>query len=99
RGGRGGRETWVLLLGCRASSVSRTRSRAPLARDLGTTWSRKGRASTRRVPYAARVEVAVLGPVRVRLDGAEVDLGTPKQRALVAALALSAGRPGPGATS
>jgi len=39
-----------------------------------------------------RVEVAVLGPVEVRLDGAVVDLGTPKQRALVAALALSRGR-------
>ena len=41
------------------------------------------------------MEVAVLGPVRARLDGAEVDLGTPKQRALVSALALSAGRPVP----
>ncbi len=40
-----------------------------------------------------RVEVAVLGPVAVRLDGAEVDLGTPKQRTLVAALALARGRP------
>jgi DNA-binding SARP family transcriptional activator len=41
------------------------------------------------------VEVAVLGPVRAELDGGEVELGTPKQRALVAALALSAGRPVP----
>jgi DNA-binding SARP family transcriptional activator len=41
------------------------------------------------------VEVAVLGPVRAELDGGEVDLGTPKQRALVAALALFAGRPVP----
>jgi DNA-binding SARP family transcriptional activator len=39
------------------------------------------------------VEVSVLGPVGVALDGAPVDLGTPKQRALVAALALSQGRP------
>ena len=39
------------------------------------------------------VEIAVLGPVEVRVDGAPVDLGTPKQRALVAALALSHGRP------
>ncbi len=39
------------------------------------------------------VEIAVLGPVEVRLDGAAVDLGTPKQRALVTALALSHGRP------
>ena len=44
-------------------------------------------------PYAAQVEVAVLGPVEVKLDGSPVDLGTPKQRALLAALALSAGRP------
>ncbi len=43
-------------------------------------------------PYAADVEVGVLGPVRVALDAREVDLGTPKQRALVAALALSRGR-------
>lgn len=34
----------------------------------------------------------MLGPVGVALDGAAVDLGTPKQRALVAALALSQGR-------
>jgi len=39
------------------------------------------------------VELAVLGPVEVRLDGRAVDLGTPKQRSLVAALALSRGRP------
>jgi DNA-binding SARP family transcriptional activator len=39
------------------------------------------------------VEVGVLGPVLAELDGREVDLGTPKQRALVAALALSGGRP------
>lgn len=38
------------------------------------------------------MEVTVLGPVGVALDGAVVDLGTPKQRALVAALALSHGR-------
>jgi len=47
------------------------------------------------IAYAARVEVAVLGPVRAGLEGAELDLGTPKQRALVAALALSVGRPVP----
>jgi DNA-binding SARP family transcriptional activator len=35
----------------------------------------------------------VLGPVEVRLAGANVDLGTPKQRALLGALALSVGRP------
>jgi len=39
------------------------------------------------------VEVAVLGPVEVSIGGRSVDLGTPKQRALVAALALSGGRP------
>ena len=50
-------------------------------------------ARTRRDLYAAQVEVAVLGPVEVKLDGSPVDLGTPKQRALVAALALSGGRP------
>lgn len=35
----------------------------------------------------------VLGPAEARLAGAPVDLGTPKQRALLSALALSAGRP------
>ncbi|WP_395657673.1 BTAD domain-containing putative transcriptional regulator, partial [Nocardioides sp.] len=39
------------------------------------------------------MQVSVLGPVEVVLDGAPVDLGTPKQRALVAALALSRGWP------
>jgi DNA-binding SARP family transcriptional activator len=39
------------------------------------------------------VEVSVLGPIEVALAGAPVDLGTPKQRALVAALALSRGWP------
>lgn len=35
----------------------------------------------------------MLGPVAVSADGVELDLGTPKQRTLVAALALSDGRP------
>lgn len=38
------------------------------------------------------VEVAVLGPVEVTAAGARLDLGTPKQRALVAGLALARGR-------
>ena len=43
------------------------------------------------VPRLCAVEVSVLGPVEVRRAGGSVDLGTPKQRALVAALALSRG--------
>jgi DNA-binding SARP family transcriptional activator len=39
------------------------------------------------------VEVLVLGPIEARLAGASLDLGTPKQRALLCALALSPGRP------
>ncbi len=39
------------------------------------------------------MEVSVLGPIEVTLGEALVDLGTPKQRALVAALALSRGWP------
>ncbi|WP_395692619.1 BTAD domain-containing putative transcriptional regulator [Nocardioides sp.] len=39
------------------------------------------------------MEVSVLGPVEVELGGVTADLGTPKQRALVAALALSRGWP------
>ena len=54
-----------------------------------------GKAASRRqaAPYAASVEVSILGPVQVALDGRVVDLGTPKQRALVSALALSRGWP------
>ena len=39
------------------------------------------------------MQVAVLGPTVVRVDGQEVDLGGPRSRALVARLALEAGRP------
>ncbi|MGB0098973.1 MAG: BTAD domain-containing putative transcriptional regulator [Nocardioides sp.] len=39
------------------------------------------------------MEVSVLGPVAVTHAGAPLDLGTPKQRALIAALALARGRP------
>lgn len=38
------------------------------------------------------VEIAVLGPVRMDAGGREIDLGTPRQRTIVAALALSRGR-------
>jgi DNA-binding SARP family transcriptional activator len=41
------------------------------------------------------VEVGVLGPVEARGDDGPVTLGTRKQRALLAALALSGGRPVP----
>ncbi|WP_299447388.1 BTAD domain-containing putative transcriptional regulator [uncultured Phycicoccus sp.] len=41
------------------------------------------------------MEVAVLGAVEVRAPGGPLDLGTPRQRSLLAALALSAGRPVP----
>jgi DNA-binding SARP family transcriptional activator len=42
-----------------------------------------------------RLAVAVLGPVRVTRDGAEVDLGTLRQREVIAALALGGGAPVP----
>jgi len=45
------------------------------------------------VPGLSVPGLSVLGPVEVSLAGAPVDLGTPKQRALVAALALSRGWP------
>ncbi|WP_036505877.1 BTAD domain-containing putative transcriptional regulator [Nocardioides sp. URHA0020] len=41
------------------------------------------------------LELSVLGAVRVSRDGDEVDLGTPRQRAIIAALALADGRPLP----
>lgn len=39
------------------------------------------------------VQVDVLGPLRVRAEGQEIDLGGPRSRALVARLALDSGRP------
>ncbi len=45
--------------------------------------------------YRLRMQVSVLGPVEVEVGGAQVDLGTPKQRALVALLALWRGTPVP----
>ena len=43
--------------------------------------------------YASGVQIAVLGPIEVRRHGEVVDLGAPKRRLLLSALALSAGRP------
>ena len=40
----------------------------------------------------ARVEVRLLGPLGLTIDGAERDLGSPKQRCVFAVLALSAGQ-------
>jgi DNA-binding winged helix-turn-helix (wHTH) protein len=42
--------------------------------------------------YTARVRIAVLGPVQAVRDGADLDLGPHKQRALLAGLVLHAGR-------
>ncbi|WGL52371.1 BTAD domain-containing putative transcriptional regulator [Nocardioides sp. BP30] len=39
------------------------------------------------------VRASVLGPVAVRREGLDLDLGAPRQRAVVAALALHGGRP------
>lgn len=41
----------------------------------------------------SRVRVRVLGPVEVEVDGRVLDLGAPKPRQVLAALALHAGRP------
>src|SRR6187455_1373620 len=41
---------------------------------------------------ADRLEFRILGPLSVRVDGAEVPIGGPKQRALLALLLLSANR-------
>ncbi|WP_258575375.1 AfsR/SARP family transcriptional regulator, partial [Streptomyces shenzhenensis] len=41
----------------------------------------------------ALVEFQVLGPVGLRVDGRRVELGSDKERALMAALALEVGRP------
>jgi DNA-binding SARP family transcriptional activator len=44
---------------------------------------------------SASVEVRLIGPVRVLVDGAGVDLGSPQQKLLIALLAESPGRPLP----
>ena len=41
---------------------------------------------------ATRLEFRILGPLAVRIDGASVAIGGPKQRALLALLLLSANR-------
>src|SRR5215207_5074604 len=41
---------------------------------------------------ASRLEFRILGPLAVRVDGAPVPIGGPKQRALLALLLLSANR-------
>ena len=43
----------------------------------------------------ARVRVEVLGPLRLVVDGAVVDVPGPKRRAVLALLALATGRTGP----
>ncbi|MEV1047186.1 tetratricopeptide repeat protein [Streptomyces sp. NPDC049916] len=44
-------------------------------------------------PAGALVEIQILGPVGLRLNGAWLPLGSDKERVLLAALALDAGRP------
>ncbi len=44
-------------------------------------------------PYPAQVRVGILGAAEARLDGVGIDLGTRKQRALLAALAMRRGQP------
>ena len=51
------------------------------------------RAARRGGPYdGATVEYSILGPFEVRREGEPVDLGTPKQRALLLRLLLAGGR-------
>lgn len=45
------------------------------------------------VTAATQVRASVLGPVEVRREGHDLDLGAPRQRAVVAGLALYGGRP------
>lgn len=44
------------------------------------------------VPSDRRLQLSVLGPIQVLDDGRPIDLGTPRQRSILAALALSCGR-------
>lgn len=49
-------------------------------------------ARDRAAEESMRVDVRVLGPVEVRLDGPTVDVGSPKQRTVLALLAAAAPR-------
>ena len=62
-------------------------SRAPRA------WYRRlGRTKLLDAMSSTRLEFRILGPLLVRVDGVEVPIGGPKQRALLALLLLSANR-------
>jgi len=82
----------------RRTAVKRTGSRSPTGRrsgPLGVT-SRQGDAerlliSAGGIWMQAEVRFAVLGPVRAWRDEAELDLGQPKQRAVLAALVMREG--------
>ncbi|WP_345378621.1 BTAD domain-containing putative transcriptional regulator [Pseudonocardia yuanmonensis] len=54
-----------------------------------------GPAATGPQPNGRAVRVDVLGPVRVIVDGHSIDLGSPKQRLVLAVLVSAAGRPVP----
>jgi two-component SAPR family response regulator len=66
----------------------------------GHRWSIAAEGHRRRIcrsgdrrQYIACVRVGILGAAEARLNGAVVDLGTRKQRAPLAALAMHRGRP------
>ena len=56
----------------------------------GAAWPTVGRVARDDAGQSAP-QFRLLGPLRVTLDGRELDLGGPRQRALLALLALSAG--------
>ncbi|NUT38235.1 MAG: tetratricopeptide repeat protein [Hamadaea sp.] len=50
-------------------------------------------AASRLIPATGTVDVAVLGPLEIRVDGHAIEVSAGRLRALVAVLAMSAGRP------
>src|SRR5689334_20767618 len=77
---------------CPASALFVTATRHSWVRPTVTGVGRRPvRQVVRRYPAGVRVEV--LGSTEATLGDVRVDLGTRKQRAVLAALALSPGRP------
>jgi DNA-binding SARP family transcriptional activator len=89
----GGR-AWQL----RTASIEQQLHAILLADGLALTSCGEAAPGSRRSPILRSVRVGILGAAEARLNGAAVDLGTRKQRALLAALAMHRGRPVPADT-
>ena len=77
------------ISGCRNCSLPRGDPERP-DREVGAFSRRKGLLCT--ISQVNRLEISTLGPLELRLDGRSLDLGTRKQRALLALLVINRGR-------